>query len=622
MIYLWLLSWACINLSYAQQHYDYSECSANTSLPGSRYTCNSFRNSCNTFIVYRANTQFQTLSNITALFQINSNASNEVLHLNKLTSSSEILKSGREVLIPINCSCSGQFFQTNFSYTVPGNTTYSDIACGVFEGFLKPHTLSEENLSQENGVKVGSELNVPLRCACPDNISISEGVKYLLTYPFVEKDDLSLLCEKFGISLEDLCAANLVAPKPTVYPTTTFLIPLKSDPNIIFDITDLSPPPAPGFLPTISIKKTNKVNLKTLYIVGSVVGFTLLLVALLACGLYVKALRKWKGGRIQSFNTRSSTQVSFSTARSSPRSGQTGHSSANSYLSPDLLAGIKYSLSSYSMEDLKRATKNFGEDTKIGDQSFKGKIDNVEVMIKQVRFEDTRQVIDVNSKINHINIVSLHGVCYGDSDFSWSYVMFEFPTLGCLRGCLSNSSSLLNWQKRTQIAFDIATGLHYLHHCIFPTYAHMSVNTRNIFITSTWRAKLASIETNHAAGSSKGNDISASAKGWIAPEYLLNGSVSEKVDLFAFGVVLLELISGREDMDGKLFKECIGFLGGGGSEGGCFEQLRSFMDPCLKEDYPLAEALCLAVLAKACVEDDPLHRPSMDDIMKVLGRMV
>ncbi|KAJ0083925.1 hypothetical protein Patl1_30650 [Pistacia atlantica] len=192
------------------------------------------------------------------------------------------------------------------------------------------------------------------------------------------------------------------------------------------------------------------------------------------------------------------------------------------------------------MEDLKRATKNFGEDNKIGDQSFKGMIDDVEVMIKQMRFEDTRQ-----------------------------------------------------------IAFDIATGLHYLHHCIFPTYAHMIVNTRNIFITSTWRAKLASIETNHAAGSSKGNDISASVKGWIAPEYLLTVSVSEKVDFFAFGVVLLELISGRKDMDGKLFKACIGFLGGGGSEGGCFEQLRSFMDSCFKEDYPLAEALCLAVLAEA-----------------------
>ncbi|PWA40721.1 protein kinase-like domain-containing protein [Artemisia annua] len=61
---------------------------------------------------------------------------------------------------------------------------------------------------------------------------------------------------------------------------------------------------------------------------------------------------------------------------------------------------------------------------------------------------------------------------------------------------------------------------------------------------------------------------------------------------------------------------------GTGSEGGCFENLKSFMDPCLKEDYPLAEALCLGVLAKACVENDPSHRPSMDDILKVLARMV
>ena len=46
------------------------------------------------------------------------------------------------------------------------------------------------------------------------------------------------------------------------------------------------------------------------------------------------------------------------------------------------------------------------------------------------------------------------------------------------------------------------------------------------------------------------------------------------------------------------------------------------MDPSLKDDYPLAEALCLAVLAKACLEDDPLHRPTMDYIMKVLARRV
>lgn len=60
---------------------------------------------------------------------------------------------------------------------------------------------------------------------------------------------------------------------------------------------------------------------------------------------------------------------------------------------------------------------------------------------------------------------------------------------------------------------------------------------------------------------------------------------------------------------------------GGANEGGCFEQLKFFIDPNLM-DYPLTEALCLAVLAKACIEDDPLHRPSMNDIIKILSRIV
>ncbi|KAH7561065.1 hypothetical protein JRO89_XS10G0166500 [Xanthoceras sorbifolium] len=647
MIYLWVLIWACFNLSYAQQYYDPSECSSDTSSPGSRYTCNSLHTSCHTFLVYRANRYMQTLANITGLFDMSFDKSGEVLHLNNLTSPQEILRPGREVLIPVVCSCSGQVFQANFSYLVPGSTTYSEIACGVFEGLLKSLTLAEENQPQETSPEVGSKLNVPVRCACPDNESSSTGVKYLVTYPFVEGDGPVLLSQKFGISLEDLCAANLLESKPTVYPNTTFLVPLKSDPFINFNIPD-SPPHAPGFLPTITIENTNKSKLiRSLYIVGSVVGFCLVLVAILACGLYVKALKKWKGReRLQSFNARSSTPMSCtSTARSSPPSGQTSRRSTNSCLSPDLLIGIKYCLISYSIEELKKATKNFSEDTKIGDdQDYKAKIDNVEVLIKQMRFEDTRRVIDVHSRINHINILSLHGVCYGENDFSWSYLVFEFPSNGCLRDCLSNPSNSLRWHKRTQIAFDIATGLHYLHYCIFPTYAHLNINSRHIYLTSNWRAKLANIGTNPAAaagsGSSKGNvDNPAGSiiKGWVAPEYLFHGSASddEKVDIFAFGVVLLELISARDhqDMimmdDGQAFKDSIGFLGGGGSSttssnegGGCFEQLRSFMDPSLKEDYPLAEALCLAVLAKACVEDDPLHRPSMDDILKVLARMV
>ncbi|EOY34409.1 Kinase family protein / peptidoglycan-binding LysM domain-containing protein, putative [Theobroma cacao] len=630
MIYLLFLIWIVANSSLAQQYYDPSACPEDTRNPGSRYTCNSIQQPCETFLVYRANQHFQVqnLLNISALFQMNSD---RLLDLNNITSASEVLKPGREVLVPINCRCSGEYFRARLSYIVPERTSIEEIACGIFEGLLKSLTLLQDNPSQENDVGIGVRLHVPLRCACPDNVTSANGVKYLVTYAILEGDEATALSKKFGISPEDILAANRLEPKSTIFPGTTVLVPLKSDPTINLNIPD-SPPPTPGFLPTITVEKTKNTKLRNLYIAGLIVGFFLVVVALLACGLYVKVLKKWKGEKLQSFADRNSIP-SFSTARSSPRSGQTGRSSprsgqtgrssTNSCLSPDLLAGIKFSMYNYGIEDIRRATKDFDEDSKIGEEVYKGLIDNADVMIKRMKFEDTRQVIDMHSKINHINIVNLHGVCYSENDFSWSYLVFELPSNGCLRDCLSNHSNSLSWSQRTQIAFDVATGLHYLHYCIFPSYAHMSVNSRNIFLTSKWRAKLANIGSSTlAVSSSRRNDNIDTVNGWVAPEFPVHGSASEKVDIFAFGVVLLELISGREATDGNLFKESIGFLGGGASEGGCFEQLRSFIDPSLKDNYLLAEALCLAVLAKACIEDDPLRRPSMDDILKVLGRMV
>ncbi|KAK9999097.1 hypothetical protein SO802_018700 [Lithocarpus litseifolius] len=293
-------------------------------------------------------------------------------------------------------------------------------------------------------------------CLCPDNFTKGKRVKYLVTYPFIEGDETGTLRKKFSIYPEDLWVFNHLEPKPTVFPNTTVLIPLTKFPVMDFSVPD-PPPPTPAFLPTISNgKKPKSTKSRNLYMAISIAGAILVLVALVACG--IKALKKLKG---EKFMTRSSL-ISCSKVRSSPRS-------ANSCLSPDILVEIKYSVFMYSIEE-----------NKIGDEVYKGLIDNVEVMIQLTRFENTQQAIDLHSKINHINIVNLHGVCYGKA---------------------------------------------------------------------------------------------------------------------------------REDLDGKSFKESITFLGGA-SEGGCFEQLRSFMDPSLEDDYPLAEALCVAVLAKACLEDDPLHRPN------------
>ncbi|GLT33775.1 hypothetical protein SLA2020_083370 [Shorea laevis] len=160
-----------------------------TNNSGSRYTCNSSliaQTSCRTFLVYRSNKQFQTLVNISALFE---RKSDELLQLNNLIDSpSEILKPGREVLIPITC------------YTIPGNTSFSEISCGMFEVCSNQKTLKEENPFIEGDLVVGVKVHVPLKCACPDNFYISNRIEYLVTYPFVRGDGPMILSRKFNIS--------------------------------------------------------------------------------------------------------------------------------------------------------------------------------------------------------------------------------------------------------------------------------------------------------------------------------------------------------------------------------------------------------------------------------------
>lgn len=630
MIHFWFVAWICLSICFAQFSYDQNNCTSNEGGRGTGFSCKSTQDSCKTFLVYRANEHFNTISKVSKLFNKNPD---EVLPVNNFTSTSisEVLKQGKEVLIPVICTCSGEYYQTSLSYKVLENTTFSEIACGVFEGLLKHLTLAEENLSQGNKPESGYELHVPLICACPesDNFTRNKLVKHLVTYPLIPRDDPGKVSVKFGITQEELFAVNDMNPYTTVYPETVVLVPLKDGPIRILDIPD-SPSPPPGFLPTIPVVKPEESpEPSNLYIAGSVIGF-MLFITLLASGFYMKRFRR--SDVVHSLSS-SNTPTLWSQTRSSHISIQTGKSSTPWCLSPDLLVEIKYYLLNYSIEELQKATKNFSEESKIcrnrchdNDFVYKGIVNDLEVMIKRMRLEDTQKVIDLHSKINHINIVNLLGVCYGKSNNndSWSYLVFEFPKNGCLRDCLSDPCNPLNWYKRTQIAFDIATCLYYLHYCSFPSYAHMNVSSRNIFITVNWRGKLADVGRALAASVTpyKRNDgMEIESKGLVASEFLLHGSVSEKVDIFAFGVVLLELISGRDNSDGKSIKDSLGFLLGEDSEGGCFEGLRSFMDPNLK-DYAIPEALCLSFLAKDCVADDPLHRPTMDDIMKVLSKMV
>ena len=153
--------------------------------------------------------------------------------------------------------------------------------------------------------------------------------------------------------------------------------------------------------------------------------------------------------------------------------------------------------------------------------------------------EAARHVIYILTKISHLNIVKLKGCCYGTNP----YLVFEFAEYGSLRDCLSNATVArqLTWAKRTQIAFDLAVGLHYIHYCTKPSFIHQNIHSRNVLITTDWRAKITGfrlakpvISSEEIGEISWNESIIVGRRGYLAPEYLTYGLASLKVDVFAF----------------------------------------------------------------------------------------
>lgn len=173
MIRLLLVFWAGLVSSFEQQYYDPSGCSSSTRNPGSRYTCNNGSQiSCQAFLLYRASSRFGTI------FRTSWDCSGlkliEYVHWTSWDLIRRFSNWTWKVLVPIICSCLGEFYQANVRYFVRERLPLSEIACGVFDGLVKQFVLVGENLSPENPLEVGSELLVPIKCACPSN-EISGG---------------------------------------------------------------------------------------------------------------------------------------------------------------------------------------------------------------------------------------------------------------------------------------------------------------------------------------------------------------------------------------------------------------------------------------------------------------
>ncbi|KAL6001966.1 hypothetical protein ACLOJK_040530 [Asimina triloba] len=226
-------------------------------------------------------------------------------------------------------------------------------------------------------------------------------------------------------------------------------------------------------------------------------------------------------------------------------------------------------------------------------------------------------------QVNHSNLVKLEGFCIDPNDGS-CYLVYELVENGSLHSWLHGNGHL-DWKARLQIAVDVASGLQYIHQHIGPSVVHKDICTSNILLDAKMRAKIANFGLARTGCNAITTNV-IGTKGYLAPEYLANGIVSTKMDVFAFGAVLLELVSGKEAVDresGRVIwmdAERICEELDDDDDGEREDMVRGWMDRALivGQCCSMESLMNVMGVAKVCLQREASKRPSMVDVVYML----
>ena len=369
----------------------------------------------------------------------------------------------------------------------------------------------------------------------------------------------------------------------------------------------------------------------------------------------------------------SSVEFTNSYAGSSHEFSKESKASQQSSSSASSLNNIRDMLSDgpiiFQYKDLMKATDNFNPSKKLGTSVYRGKVNNsdVAIVLDKMGGANTNFVAEIKSlcSVHHSNLVRLLGGCMtGDH----VYLVYEFVDGGNLRQYLHSKfspgfSALPSWMSRLQVILDVAKGLEYLHHHLHTPTVHKYIKSSNILLDNDLHARIAYFGVARIRGEKQAEtkvktiseeeiqvvkEVDSGRKhssgrtlrrtqsvkitgthGYMAPEYVSGGLISPKLDIYAFGVILLEVLSGREavtmqadlrtnSMKKTLLPETIAALF---AEKDTRSRIRSWMDPLLRDKFPLDSAFKTAELAKRCVDPDPELRPDMHHVSSTLEQI-
>ncbi|KAK9664529.1 hypothetical protein RND81_14G048800 [Saponaria officinalis] len=292
-----------------------------------------------------------------------------------------------------------------------------------------------------------------------------------------------------------------------------------------------------------------------------------------------------------------------------------------------------------SIQVLRQVTNNFSEDNILGRGGFgvvyKGELhDGTKIAVKRMEsgvmgtkgMNEFQAEIGVLTKVRHRHLVALLGFCVNGNE---RLLVYEYMPKGHLGQHLfewqEHNYPPLSWKQRVTIALDVARGVEYLHSLAQTSFIHRDLKPSNILLGDDMRAKVADfgLVKNAPDGKYSVETRLAGTFGYLAPEYAVTGRVTTKIDVFAFGVILMELITGRKALDESMPDESSHLVTWFRRILINKENLRKSIDGVLDPDDETYEIICrVAELAGHCTAREPHQRPDMGHVVNVLGPLV
>ncbi|XP_028788543.1 cysteine-rich receptor-like protein kinase 25 [Neltuma alba] len=285
----------------------------------------------------------------------------------------------------------------------------------------------------------------------------------------------------------------------------------------------------------------------------------------------------------------------------------------------------------FDLETVRLATNNFSHENKLGEggfgEVFKGSLPNgQDIAVKRLSLssrqgaEEFKNEVVLVANLQHRNLVRLLGFCLDGEE---KILIYEFIPNKSLDHFLFNDERkiMLNWPKRYKIIQGIARGILYLHEDSRLRIIHRDLKASNILLDENLNAKIADFGMAKIFGAdqTQGNtNRIVGTFGYMPPEYAMHGNLSVKVDVYSFGVLILEIISGQKStsfQEPNYDEHLLNYAWRKWKDGTPLEVL----DVSLRDSYNREEVRRCIQIALTCVQEDPAQRPTMQTIVLMLN---